>query len=109
VINRCRFNFFQEARIWYNRDSNTPFLSEGFENVIVLTDEFYAEVMAHPIPTDVEVVKTFASAPAGTAHAKDSSAASSARIKPPGPAPTGFRILPGIVSSLLLATRVYRS
>jgi len=64
VVNTCRFNFFQEAHIWYNRDSNTPFLSEGFENSIVLTDEFYAEVMAHPVPTDIEVVKTFASAPA---------------------------------------------
>src|SRR5262245_6091064 len=31
VVHRCRFNFFQEARIWYNRDSDTPFLSEGFE------------------------------------------------------------------------------
>src|SRR5262249_29119151 len=64
VVHKCRFNFFQEAHIWYNRDSSTPFFSEGFENVIVLTDEFYAEVMAHPIPTDIEAVKTFASAPA---------------------------------------------
>lgn len=31
---------------------------------IILTDESYVEVMAHPIPTDIEVVKTFASAPA---------------------------------------------
>lgn len=38
--------------------------SERFENVIVLSDEFYAEAIAHPIPTDMEAVKVLASAPA---------------------------------------------
>jgi len=64
VVHRCRFNFLQEAQIWYNRDPAQPVLSEEFENVAVLSDEFYAEVMAHPIPADLEVVKLFASAPA---------------------------------------------
>lgn len=39
-------------------------LSEEFEDVIVLSHEFYQEVMAHPIPADIEIVKVFASAPA---------------------------------------------
>ena len=39
-------------------------LSESFENIIVLSDEFYNEVMAHPIPADIEAVKAFGSAPA---------------------------------------------
>jgi hypothetical protein len=32
--------------------------------VIVLSDEFYREILAHPIPTDMEAVKVLASAPA---------------------------------------------
>jgi hypothetical protein len=32
--------------------------------VIVLTDEFYNEIMAHPIPTDIDAVRVLASAPA---------------------------------------------
>jgi hypothetical protein len=63
VVHRARFNFLQEAQIWYNRDTDRRTLSEGFENVVVLSDEFYSEIMAHPIPTDLEAVKVLASAP----------------------------------------------
>ena len=56
-----RFNFLREARIWYSRGTEVP--SGESENVIVLSDEFYAEVMAHPIPTDLEAVKVLAAAP----------------------------------------------
>jgi hypothetical protein len=35
-------------------------LSTDFENVIVLSDEFYGEITAHPIPTDLEAVKVLA-------------------------------------------------
>ena len=38
--------------------------SSEFENVIVLSDEFYQEITAHPIPTDLEAVKVLAGAPA---------------------------------------------
>ena len=48
----------------YSRDPSQEVLSGGFENVIVLSDEFYKEVIAHPIPADVGVVKVFCSAPA---------------------------------------------
>ena len=37
----------REATIWYQRDA-------GRENVVTLTEEFFAEVMAHPIPADLE-------------------------------------------------------
>jgi hypothetical protein len=37
---------------------------EAFENVIVLSDEFYREVTEHPIPTDLEAVKALSGAPA---------------------------------------------
>jgi hypothetical protein len=59
VVHRARFNFFHKAQIWYNRaaDGSVP-------SVIVLSDEFFQEIMAHPIPTDLEAVKLLASAPA---------------------------------------------
>ncbi|HEY3439693.1 MAG TPA: replication protein RepA [Paludibaculum sp.] len=64
VVHRSRFNFMREARIWYNRDLDQQFLAEQFENVIVLSDEFYKEISAHPIPADMEAVKVLAAAPA---------------------------------------------
>jgi hypothetical protein len=64
VVHRCRFNFLREAQIWYDRDSLQDSVGEPFENVIVLSDEFYNEILAHPIPTDVDAVKLLASAPA---------------------------------------------
>ncbi|MFZ0592334.1 MAG: replication protein RepA [Bryobacteraceae bacterium] len=64
VVQRSRFNFLQEARIWYSRDPNQSVLPGDFENAIVLSDEFYREVASHPIPTDLEAVKVLAGAPA---------------------------------------------
>jgi hypothetical protein len=64
VVHRSRFNFLREAQIWYNREPGQPLLAEECPNVIVLSDEFYQEITDHPIPTDLEAVKVFASAPA---------------------------------------------
>lgn len=61
IIQRSRFNLLREAQIWYNRDPAQEVLSAEFENVIVLSDEFYNEVIAHPIPADIEAVKAFGS------------------------------------------------
>jgi plasmid replication initiation protein len=52
VVQRSRFNFMSEARIWYSRTPDQRALSSDFENVIVLSDEFYQELVAHPIPND---------------------------------------------------------
>jgi hypothetical protein len=41
VIQRSRFNFFREAQLWYQRHGDTLPVSSDFENVIVLSDEFY--------------------------------------------------------------------
>jgi len=64
LVERSRFHFLREARIWYHRRPEQTVLSGEFENVIVLSDEFYQEISAHPIPTDLEVVKVLAGAPA---------------------------------------------
>ena len=63
LVHRSRFNFLREAQIWYNRAPDQPVLSDDFENVIVLSEEFYEEVRAHPVPTDLEAVKVLASSP----------------------------------------------
>ena len=64
MVQRSRFSFFREAQIWYSRDPDQCPLSDQFENVIVLSDEFYREITAHPIPADLEAVKLLAGAPA---------------------------------------------
>jgi hypothetical protein len=64
VVQRSRFSFFQEAQIWYSRDTEQYPVSVQFENVIVLSDEFYREITAHPIPADLEAVKVLAASPA---------------------------------------------
>ena len=61
LVHRVRFSFLHEAHIWYNRDGQPADL---FENVIVLSDEFFAEALAHPIPADLDAVRILASAPA---------------------------------------------
>ena len=58
------FNFLSEAQSWYDRDPAQIALSEEFANVIVLSDEFYREISAHPIPADLDAVKVLAAAPA---------------------------------------------
>jgi len=64
LVQRSRSNFLQEAQICYNRDFDQRPLSDDFENVVVLSDEFYREITNHPIPTDLEAVKILAGAPA---------------------------------------------
>ena len=64
VAHHARFNFMREARIWYSRDPQQPLLPGGFENEIVLSDEFFREVTTHSIPTDLEAANALSSAPA---------------------------------------------
>lgn len=64
VTQQARFNFMREARIWYSRDPNQGLLPGGFENEIVLSDEFFREVITHSIPADLEAAKALSCAPA---------------------------------------------
>jgi hypothetical protein len=64
LVQRSRFNFLREAQIWYNREQDQPVLSDEFENVIVLSDEFYREISEHPIPTDLDAVRVLSASPA---------------------------------------------
>jgi Plasmid encoded RepA protein len=64
VIERERFTFLKRARLWYSRNAEDQFLPGEFQNLVVLSPEFYDEVTAHPVPADLQTVKTFASFPA---------------------------------------------
>jgi len=54
----------REAQIWYSRSPEQPPISAEFENVVVLSDDFYQEIQAHPVPNDLEAVKVLAASPA---------------------------------------------
>jgi hypothetical protein len=64
VFHRARFNFMSEALIWYSRDPEQRLLPRDCQNMIVLSDEFYREILDHPIPTDLETAKALSSSPA---------------------------------------------
>jgi hypothetical protein len=64
VVQQARFNFMSEARIWYSRDADQATLPGGFQNEIVLSHEFFKEIMSHPIPTDMEAAKALSCSPA---------------------------------------------
>jgi len=64
VFHRGRFNFMSEARIWYSRDPEQRLLPGDCQNMIVLSDEFYREILDHSIPTDLEAAKALSSSPA---------------------------------------------
>jgi hypothetical protein len=64
VVHCARFSFMSEARIWYSRDRDQTLLPGDCQNAIVLSDEFYREILNHPIPTDLEAAKALSSSPA---------------------------------------------
>lgn len=65
VVQRSRFSFMREAQIWYSRELDQRPISGEFENVIMLSDDFYQEILAHSIPNDLEAFKLLGAAPAG--------------------------------------------
>ena len=64
VVHHARFNFMNEARIWYSRDPGQQNLPGDCQNMIVLSEEFYQEIQSHPIPADLESAKALSSSPA---------------------------------------------
>src|SRR5471030_528399 len=51
------FQFFDYAHLWFGRDPDQQTLADedGFGNVIVLSDQFWNEIQAHPVPVDLNV------------------------------------------------------
>jgi hypothetical protein len=64
VFQQVRFNFMSEARLWYWRNGHQQTLPEVGENVVVLSPEFYQEIITHPIPTDLQAARALSGSPA---------------------------------------------
>jgi hypothetical protein len=63
VFHRARFNFMSETRIWYSKNPEQRLLPGDCQNMIVLSEEFYREILDHPIPTVLEAAKALSSSP----------------------------------------------
>ena len=63
LFSTARFHFVRETHIWFDRDSSPTHPAGNRQNVIVLSDEFFREIIEHPIPTDLEVVRLLAASP----------------------------------------------
>ncbi len=64
VVDSARFHFIDSMRLWFNpsgepqpRDDGTP------ANTVTLSEAFYHEITAHPIPVEREVIAALAHAP----------------------------------------------
>lgn len=53
-----------EARLWYWRNGDQQRLPEVGENLVVLSPEFYREIIGHPIPTDLQAARALSGSPA---------------------------------------------
>lgn len=71
VVHRARFNFMSEARIWYSRDPDQKLPPGPRQNVIVLSHEFYREILNHPIPADLKAQRRYERTCAATATVAD--------------------------------------
>jgi len=64
VWNWSRFHFFDNMEVWFSKQTEQPTLPGGsFENIIVLSEQFWNEINRHPIPVDLDVVKALSHAP----------------------------------------------
>ncbi len=63
LFSKARFHFVRATHIWYDRGTLTTCSPSCGENVIELSEEFFQEIIAHPIPTDLEVVRLLAASP----------------------------------------------
>lgn len=64
VVESDRFHFMDSMRLWFNRTAEAE--SPGDESphkMIALSEAFYQEITAHPIPVEREVIAALAHAP----------------------------------------------
>jgi hypothetical protein len=63
MITRTSFRFVKDLQLWYLREPASDQDSGRHENVIVLSEEFWREIQAHPIPVDLDIVRALADSP----------------------------------------------
>jgi hypothetical protein len=57
-----RFAFFDHMRLWYMK-KHVSDEAATVDNIITLSEPFWAEIRAHPIPADLNVVRALVNAP----------------------------------------------
>jgi hypothetical protein len=66
VMERQSFRFVKDAKLWYaesgTSESTMPAQARS-ANAIILSEEFWNEIQAHPIPVDLSIVKVLADSP----------------------------------------------
>jgi len=63
-IEMARFQFFDRMKLWFNTEEQNPRIArESFENTIMLSEAFYKEINAHPVPVERTVISALANAP----------------------------------------------
>lgn len=64
-MTRTSFRFVKDLRLWYLKESVPEIapVPHRQENVVVLSEEFWREIQEHPIPVDLNVVRTLADSP----------------------------------------------
>lgn len=63
-VDLARFQFFDRMKLWFNTDDQSGPKGGGeFENAIILSEAFFAEISSHPIPVERNVVVALANAP----------------------------------------------
>jgi hypothetical protein len=64
VFDSVRFHFRDSMRLWFNRSEHPqPPHQESAGNLVTLSEAFYDEITAHPIPMEREVVAALAHKP----------------------------------------------
>lgn len=64
LVDWGRFHFFDRMRVWFTREvAQHPLPGEEFQNVVVLSEQFWKEIQEHPIPVDLNVVRALADSP----------------------------------------------
>jgi len=63
-VDLARFQFFDRMKLWFNTgEQPEPKGARDFDNVVILSEAFYAEITSHPIPVERNVVVALANAP----------------------------------------------
>jgi hypothetical protein len=64
VVDWSRFHFMDSMRLWFSRSGEAQSAQSGVsENTVILSEAFYQEIVAHPIPVEREVIAALVHAP----------------------------------------------